>query len=127
MPATIATYYAVLAGISASLASIFGKLTFSQSSLVSFVTIFYLICFVVSNVFMWRSYSKALSVASTSIQPTILTKTSNFLLSTVVGYFAFAESINWIWLLGFALILCGVYLISKEDESSYVQVSSHLD
>lgn len=120
-------FYSIAAGISACLASIFGKLTFSQSTLFSFVSIIYLIFFIFSNVFMWRCYSKALSLSSTSIQPTIVTKTSNFLLSALVGFFVFAEPINFLWFFGFILILIGVYLISTENESKQSQISAHLD
>ena len=119
--------YSILAGVSASCASIFGKLTFSQPSFVSVLSIIYLVSFVFSNVFMWRCYSKALSLSSTSIQPTIVTKTSNFLLSALVGFVVFAEPINILWFGGFLLILLGVYLISTENESIQSQVPTHRD
>jgi uncharacterized membrane protein len=118
-------FYSILAGISACLASIFGKLTFSQSTFTSISTIIYIILFIFSNVFMWRCYSKALSLSTTSIQPTIVTKTSNFLLSALVGFIIFSEPINFIWIIGFLLILIGVYLISTKND--YTQVSSHID
>lgn len=120
-------FYSILAGVSACFASIFGKLTFSQSTLFSFISIIYLTLFVFSNVFMWRCYSKALSLSSTSIHPTIVTKSSNFLLSAFVGFLVFAEPINLTWFIGFLLILLGVYLISSENESTHTQISSHLD
>ena len=127
MLASPVNLYSILAGVSASLASIFGKLTFSQPTFVSLLAVVYIALFVFSNVFMWRCYSKALSLSSTSIQPTIVTKTSNFLLSALVGFFVLSESINLTWLFGFLLILVGVYLISTEHESAGTQVSSHLD
>jgi uncharacterized membrane protein len=127
MPASSVNFYSILAGVSASFASIFGKLTFSQPTFVSLLAVIYIALFVFSNVFMWRCYSKALSLSSTSIQPTIVTKTSNFLLSALVGFFVFSESINLTWSLGFLLILVGVYFISTEHESAGTQVSSHLD
>jgi len=120
-------FYSILAGISACLASVFGKLTFSQTTFTSILTIIYIILFIFSNVFMWRCYSKALSLSSTSIQPTIVTKTSNFLLSALVGFFFFFEPINFIWLSGFLLILIGVYLISTKNDNNNTQISSHTD
>ena len=119
--------YSILAGISACLASVFGKLTFSQTTFVSVQTIIYIVLFIFSNVFMWRCYSKALSLSSTSIQPTIVTKTSNFLLSALVGFIFFTEPINFLWLVGFSLILIGVYLISTKHERIDTQISTHLD
>ena len=119
--------YSIVAGLSACLASISGKLLFSQPTLFSLVSALFIVLFVFSNVFMWRCYSKALSLSSTSIQPTIVTKTSNFLLSALAGFFLFAEPINSTWLLGFLLIVIGVYLISTEHDQSTLQVSSHLD
>jgi len=120
-------FYSILAGISACLASVFGKLTFSQPTFTSILTIVYIILFIFSNVFMWRCYSKALSLSTTSIQPTIITKTSNFLLSALVGFIFFFEPINFIWLIGFLLILIGVYLISTKNENNITQISSHID
>ena len=119
--------YSIVAGLSACLASISGKLLFSQATLFSLVSVLYIVLFAFSNVFMWRCYSKALSLSSTSIQPTVVTKTSNFLLSALAGFFLFAEPINSTWLLGFLLIVVGVYLISTQHDGSTVQVSSHLD
>ena len=127
MSKPIVNFYSILAGISACSASIFGKLTFSQQTFLSLITVVYVTIFVFSNVFMWRCYSKALSLSSTSIQPTIITKTSNFFLSAVFGFLFFAEPINIIWLIGFALIIVGVYLISSKDEYSKTQISSHTD
>lgn len=120
-------FYSILAGISACLASVFGKLAFTQSTFASIVTIILIILFIFSNVFMWRCYSKALSISTTSIQPTIVTKTSNFLLSALVGFIFFAEPINFTWLAGFILILIGVYLISTKNDSTNIQISTHID
>ncbi len=120
-------FYSILAGISACLASVFGKLTFSQARFTSILTIVYIILFLFSNVFMWRCYSKALSLSTTSIQPTIVTKTTNFLLSALVGFLFFFEPINFTWLLGFLFILIGVYLISTKNEHINTQISSHID
>lgn len=127
MPESSGNSYAILAGLSACLASIFGKFAFSQSSLFAIETISLIVLFVFSNVFMWRCYSKALSCSQTSIQPTIVTKTSNFLLSALAGFIFFAEPINFTWILGFLLILLGVYLISSKDEFNHTQISSHTD
>jgi len=124
MPDSSVNFYSILAGISACLASVFGKLTFSQSSFTSISTIIYIILFLFSNVFMWRCYSKALSLSTTSIQPTIITKTSNFLLSALVGFIFFFEPINFTWIIGFVLILIGVYLISTKNVA---QISSRID
>ncbi len=125
MPEPSVNFYSILAGISACLASVFGKVTFSQPTFTSPLTILYIILFIFSNVFMWRCYSKALSLSSTSIQPTIITKTSNFLLSALIGFLFFFEPINFTWLIGFLLILLGVYLISTQNGST--QISSHID
>lgn len=125
--ASTANFYSIVAGVSACSASIFGKLTFSQENLFSPPSLVHLTLFVISNVFMWRSYSKALSLSSTSIQPTILTKTINFFLSALFGFLVFSESINLIWFIGFLLIIIGVYLISSQDESNRHKVSSHSD
>jgi len=115
MSVSAVNFYSILAGLSACLASVFGKLTFSQSTFASVLTILYVLLFVFANVFMWRCYSKALSLSTTSIQPTIVTKTSNFLLSALIGFVVFSESINFLWILGFLLILFGVYLISTKN------------
>jgi len=128
MPESSVNFYSILAGLSACLASVFGKLTFSQSTFASILTIIYIILFIFSNVFMWRCYSKALSLSTTSIQPTIVTKTTNFLLSALIGFIFFFEPINFIWIIGFILILIGVYLIStKNDNNKHTQISSHTD
>lgn len=127
MPESLVNLYAILAGVSACLASVFGKLTFSQSSYASVQTVVYIVFFVFANVFMWRCYSKALSLSATSIQPTIVTKTSNFLLSALVGFVFFFEPINSVWLIGLLFILVGVYLISTKNELADKEVSAHLD
>ncbi|CAF3296909.1 unnamed protein product [Rotaria sp. Silwood2] len=127
MPESSVNFYSIFAGLSACFASVFGKLTFSQPTFASILTIVYIILFIFSNVFMWRCYSKALSLSTTSIQPTIVTKTSNFLLSALVGFIFFFEPINFTWLIGFILILIGVYLISTKNDNTNTQISSHID
>lgn len=127
MTVSSVNFYSIVAGVSACLASVFGKLTFSQPTFASILTIIYIILFIFSNVFMWRCYSKALSLSTTSIQPTIITKTTNFLLSALVGFIFFFEPINFTWIIGFLLILLGVYLISTKNDVNNTQISSHID
>ncbi|KRT83906.1 hypothetical protein AMK59_4137 [Oryctes borbonicus] len=111
-------YNAVLSGICAASASIFGKFSGSpvlNDFLLARILIFSLM--ILSNAFVWALLVKALQENSSITAITISTAT-NYLFSGVCGYLVFGELTFSLWLVGTILILCGLMLIVSDEEDS---------
>ncbi|KAK1273183.1 hypothetical protein QJS04_geneDACA015208 [Acorus gramineus] len=98
--------WAVAAGFNAAAAAVAAKLF---SSL--YIKYFMVICF---NVTMWGCYVKSLKALS-SLQATVTNFAMNFLSSGLAGFFLFEESLSSKWFAGAALIVLGVFVLSKSS------------
>lgn len=111
-------YYGFLTGLCAASASVFGKL--SGSSFIVDWFIIRVILFslmILSNIGVCTFFVKALHQCSSSLRATVISSSSNYILSALCGYLIFGEITTWIWWLGFLCILGGLFLIIEESNN----------
>lgn len=70
---------------------------------------------VVSNAVMWATFSKALALSPSSLEPTAVNTAANLAGSMVLGSAVFEEKISLLWWVGATLILIGVTLVRGSD------------
>ncbi|KAI7908044.1 uncharacterized protein BX663DRAFT_492802 [Cokeromyces recurvatus] len=126
--------FAIISGIFAALSSVFAKL-FSDERTAYFhayiSSAFYIlpeklsllvvrgICFIlifVCNSVMWTTFTKALNVAPSSIQVSIVNGAINFSTSAILGHLVFREPLTLKWWLGASFILSGTVLLSQSQK-----------
>lgn len=65
---------------------------------------------------MWALFTKALARGTSTTQVSILNTSSNFMLTAVLGWLIFSESLPPLWFLGAALLVAGNVIIGRRDE-----------
>lgn len=65
---------------------------------------------------MWFLFTRALTLATSSTRVTIINTSTNFLLTAVLGYFIFRESLPPLWFLGAAMLVAGNVVIGRREE-----------
>ncbi len=68
------------------------------------------------NGIMWALFTKALARGTSTTQVSILNTSSNFMLTAVLGWLIFSESLPPLWFLGAALLVAGNVIIGRRDE-----------
>ncbi|CZR64958.1 uncharacterized protein PAC_14858 [Phialocephala subalpina] len=68
------------------------------------------------NAIMWTLFTKALARGTSTTQVSILNTSSNFMLTAVLGWLIFSESLPPLWFLGAALLVAGNVIIGRRDE-----------
>mmetsp|Transcript_28010 Transcript_28010/g.39482 ORF Transcript_28010/g.39482 Transcript_28010/m.39482 type:complete len:147 (-) Transcript_28010:68-508(-) len=130
--------YAALAGVSAALASVFGKLAMTSLSTVlsdssldiknhlptiltieTLELVIRVFCFAmifVMNSIMWSFFVKSLNLASNTVSATVINSSTNYFCSALFGFLLFREHLEESWWFGASLILIGLFLINKGNE-----------
>ncbi|XP_017776694.1 PREDICTED: transmembrane protein 42 [Nicrophorus vespilloides] len=110
-------HFAIVSGICASAASMFGKLsglpTFQD---VIAVRILFFSLMLACNAAVWTFYVKALQASNSSLSATVTSAATNYLLSAISGFLIFGEVTSLIWWAGAGLVLLGLILIVTESE-----------
>ena len=129
---------ALVSGCFAALSSTLGKICFNNENFDNFVsrltkvlpTYFHhvesclwwlvVLLFVLCNVAMWITFSRAMSESPNTIEVTSVNSAVNFLLSTLIGVILFNEVLSLSWCCGILLIGVGLYVIhvSRQPEDS---------
>jgi len=130
-------FFAVLAGVCASLASVFGKLSFDSTIVLNtihsvsvyfygndeilerMVLIIQGICFsfmLLVNLVMMNSFAKSMNKTS-SLYATVISNSINYCFSGILGFLLFREILSWIWCIGASLILFGLYFMMRGIEN----------
>lgn len=65
---------------------------------------------------MWGLFTKALTLASSTVRVSIINTSANFMLTAVLGWIIFAESLPGLWWLGAALLVAGSVIIGRREE-----------
>ncbi|KAF8858284.1 hypothetical protein BDZ45DRAFT_400380 [Acephala macrosclerotiorum] len=68
------------------------------------------------NGIMWALFTKALARGTSTTQVSILNTSSNFMLTAVLGWLIFSESLPPLWFLGAALLVAGNVIIGRREE-----------
>ncbi|EPS73307.1 hypothetical protein M569_01449 [Genlisea aurea] len=98
-------WWAVSAGVNASLAAISAKFFASELKYGLIISL---------NVVMWGCYVNSMKTLS-SLQATVTNFATNFLCSGLAGFFLFHEELPLKWFAGAALIVLGVIVLSKSS------------
>ncbi|PIO67754.1 hypothetical protein TELCIR_10486, partial [Teladorsagia circumcincta] len=110
--------YAMAAGTFGASAAISSKLAFGhyvvEKEIEMFAVTFAI--FALSNVLMWWTYTKSLSLAGSSIECLAINTGTNFALTGVLGYLFFSETHSVLWCLGLSLVFVGVCLLATDDK-----------
>jgi hypothetical protein len=65
---------------------------------------------------MWTLFTKALARGTSTTQVSILNTSSNFMITAVLGWMIFSESLPPLWFVGAALLVAGNVIIGRRDE-----------
>ena|SRR5438045_8035556 len=65
---------------------------------------------------MWALFTKALARGTSTTQVSILNTSSNFIITALLGFFIFTESLPPLWWLGAALLVAGNVIIGRREE-----------
>ncbi|KAH8596076.1 hypothetical protein B0O99DRAFT_686125 [Bisporella sp. PMI_857] len=74
---------------------------------------------IVFNIIMWTLYTKALSRGSSTTSVAIMNTSSNFMITAILGFIIFSESLPPLWWLGAAMLVAGSVITGracKEEE-----------
>jgi hypothetical protein len=66
---------------------------------------------------MWTLFTKALARGTSTTQVSIINTSSNFMITAVLGFVIFSESLPPLWFLGAALLIAGNVIIGRREES----------
>jgi len=139
---TVGFVYAVLAGSTAAMASVFGKLAMDSSHLSGLVRILFpsgessdsivrilqgccIGMIILCNMGMWSLFVRALDRLPSSLIATAVNTAVNFFLSAFLGSILFGEGLPVLWWAGASIILLGLLLLnhSKPAEDSKEKVN----
>ena len=73
---------------------------------------------------MWALFTKALARGTSTVQVSIINTSSNFIITAVLGFFIFTESLPPLWWLGASLLVAGNVIIGRREEK---EVDPHPD
>jgi len=72
----------------------------------------------VFNGIMWTLFTTALARGNSTTQVSIMNTSSNFVITAVLGFAIFSESLPPLWWLGAAMLVAGNVIIGQKDEGS---------
>jgi multidrug transporter EmrE-like cation transporter len=68
------------------------------------------------NGVMWTLFTKALARGTSTTQVSIINTSSNFMITAVLGFFIFTESLPPLWWVGAAMLVAGNVIIGRREE-----------
>ena len=74
---------------------------------------------------MWALFTMALSRASSTTRVSIINTSANFVITAVLGFLVFAETLPPLWWLGAALLVAGNVIIGRRVDSATPAPSTH--
>src|SRR5271163_1139650 len=67
---------------------------------------------------MWALFTKALARGTSTTQVSIINTSSNFIITAILGFFIFTESLPPLWWLGAALLVAGNVVLGRREEEN---------
>ncbi|KAF2496721.1 hypothetical protein BU16DRAFT_507341 [Lophium mytilinum] len=68
------------------------------------------------NAIMWGLFTRALTLASSTVRVSIINTSANFMLTAVLGALIFSESLPGVWWIGAAMLVAGSVIIGSREE-----------
>ncbi|KAJ8911428.1 hypothetical protein NQ315_005961 [Exocentrus adspersus] len=111
-------HYAVFSGLAAATASTFGKLCWLPTLQEYYLLrIIFFACMITCNGAVWTLFVKALQDRNSSLRATVISSTSNYVFSVIIGFNVFGEVASlYVWL-GMILILSGLSLLLSKNNN----------
>ena len=70
------------------------------------------------NAIMWSLFTTALARGTSTTQVSIMNTSANFIITALMGYFIFSESLPGLWWVGAAFLVAGNVIIGRKDETT---------
>lgn len=70
------------------------------------------------NGIMWGLFTRALTLASSTVRVSVINTSANFMLTAILGFFIFSESLPGLWWLGAAMLVAGSVIIGRREEGT---------
>ncbi|KAF1846677.1 uncharacterized protein K460DRAFT_282234 [Cucurbitaria berberidis CBS 394.84] len=71
----------------------------------------------VFNAIMWGLFTRALTLASSTVRVSIINTSANFIVTAVLSFIIFSESLPGLWWLGASLLVAGSVIIGMREET----------
>lgn len=65
---------------------------------------------------MWGLFTRALTLASSTVRVSIINTSANFVITAVMGWIIFTETLPGLWWLGAAMLVAGSVIIGRREE-----------
>ncbi|KAF2143805.1 uncharacterized protein K452DRAFT_285840 [Aplosporella prunicola CBS 121167] len=72
------------------------------------------------NAVMWALFTRALTLASSTVRVSVINTSANFMLTAVLGALIFGEALPPLWWLGASLLVAGSVIIGRREEGKEV-------
>ncbi|EME78821.1 uncharacterized protein MYCFIDRAFT_144196 [Pseudocercospora fijiensis CIRAD86] len=127
--------FAIASGGCAALNGVFAKLTTTQltttwataishlfglkqeSIVIEFIVRgFFFLMNLAFNAVMWGLFTRALTLASSTVRVSVINTSANFMLTAVLGAIIFSESLPGLWWLGASMLVAGSVIIGRREE-----------
>ncbi|EME40657.1 hypothetical protein DOTSEDRAFT_177771 [Dothistroma septosporum NZE10] len=134
-PRTQWVFYAIASGGCAALNGVFAKLTttqltttwatgishafgLKQESIIveGLVRGFFFLLNLTFNAIMWGLFTRALTLATSTVRVSVINTSANFMLTAVLGLLIFSETLPGLWWLGAAMLVAGSVIIGGREE-----------
>lgn len=66
---------------------------------------------------MWGLFTRALTLASSTVRVSVINTSANFMITAILGVMIFSESLPGLWLLGASLLVAGSVIIGRREEA----------
>ena len=71
---------------------------------------------------MWGLFTRALTLASSTVRVSIINTSANFIVTAVLSFIIFSESLSGLWWLGSSLLVAGSVIIGMREETEQKSV-----
>ncbi|KAF2659175.1 hypothetical protein K491DRAFT_560068, partial [Lophiostoma macrostomum CBS 122681] len=76
------------------------------------------------NAIMWGLFTRALTLASSTVRVSVINTSANFMVTAVLGALIFSEALPGLWWLGAALLVAGSVIIGRREEGNKAGVEA---
>ncbi|OMJ70748.1 hypothetical protein SteCoe_31197 [Stentor coeruleus] len=104
---------AILSGILAACAGVFGKYGFQDSDDLLYYKVLSILIMLILNSTMIKYMVESFKEIGAS-KTTVINLTFNYVFSAVLGYAIYSEEVSYNWILGAGLMFIGVWIITND-------------
>lgn len=73
---------------------------------------------------MWGLFTRALTLATSTVRVSIINTSANFMVTAVLGALIFSEKLPGVWWLGAAMLVAGSVIIGMREETEKKSVAA---